>query len=175
MSEKTHWKKAFDSDYLSSADIPEGKDLILTIKQVRLEDVKGSDGAKQKRNIAYFKENYKPMILNATNSKTVKKFAGSKYIDDWNNVPIQVYVDDNIKAFGDIVEGLRIRKEQPKGKKQLLFGSEQWQKAVEFLLTPNGSIEKIKKNYDLSKDDISQLENDVKKAKEAKQNEAQAS
>lgn len=119
---KTHYRKAFDSPYLSSADIVEPT--LLTIKHVRLE----SDHTKKTKdvfNTAHFVESeirpgekLKPMILNATNSKRMKKLTGSPFIDDWNNVPVTVYVDPNVRFGKESVEGLRISPSPP-GKKQL--------------------------------------------------------
>lgn len=121
-SEKTHYRKAFDSPYLSSADIVGPTEL--TVKYVALE----KDQTKKtpdKFNTAYFVEKeiragekLKPMILNATNSKTLKQLTGSAFIDDWNDVRITVYVDQNVRFGKESVEGLRI---SPKatGKRQL--------------------------------------------------------
>jgi hypothetical protein len=113
---KTHFRKAFDSPYLSSADIV--GPTVLTISRVTLEADK-TKKTKDKFNTAYFAEKeirpgepLKPMILNATNSKTLKAVTGSPFIDDWQNVPVTVYVDPNVKFGKEIMEGLRIRKVQ---------------------------------------------------------------
>jgi hypothetical protein len=112
MTEKTHFRKAFDSPYLSSADIVVSQ--VLTIKQVTLEPDR-TKKTKDKFNTAWFKEKeirpgepLKPMILNATNSKTLAKLAGSKFIDDWQNLRITVYVDEHVRFGKETVEGLRI-------------------------------------------------------------------
>lgn len=158
---KTHWKKAFNSEYLSSADI-EDKDIVLTIANVVLESVKGADGQSKTCNVAHFKEKSKPMILNVTNSKIVKKFAGSRYIDDWIDIPIQLYVDEKIKAFGDVVEGLRIRTQQPKmGKPELKKDSPKYNDAVKFL-KDGGKLQQITAKYELSKEVFEALENETK-------------
>jgi hypothetical protein len=109
---KVHYRKAFDSPYLSSADLVEPTDL--TIAYTRLEP----DHTKKTKdlfNTAHFVEKelrpgekLKPMILNATNSKTVKQLTGSAFIDDWNNVHVTVYVDPNVRFGKESVEGLRI-------------------------------------------------------------------
>lgn len=111
-SEKTHYRKAFDSPYLSSADIVEAT--VLTVRQVKLEPDK-TKKTKELFNTAYFVEKeirqgekLKPMILNATNSKTMKSLTGSAFIDDWNNVSVTVYVDHNVKFGKEVMEGLRI-------------------------------------------------------------------
>jgi len=161
MEQKTHWKKVFNSDYLSSADV-EGEDLILVIKSVAIEEVKGADGKKKQCNVARFTVDVKPMILNVTNSKLIKKFTGSRFLEDWKNVPIQVYVDDKVKAFGEVTEGLRIRSQQPTvAKPKLKPETEQWIKAVSFL-KGGGKIEQITAKYDLTPTDLEKLTNEAK-------------
>lgn len=121
-TDKTHYRKAFDSPYLSSADIVEPT--TLTIKRVALEKDK-TKKTKDQFNTAYFAEReirpgepLKPMILNATNSKTIKALTGSAFIEDWNDVRVTVYVDKNVKFGNEVMEGLRISPKAP-GKKQL--------------------------------------------------------
>jgi len=154
METKTHWKKVFNSDYLGSCDLEDGKDLKAVIKSVTVKSVKGPDGKEQERNVATFTDaNLKPMILNATNCKLIKKFAKSVFINDWNNIPIQIYIKDDIKAFGEVTEGLRIRPTQPVMSKPVLKpGIAAWNKAVEFL-KGTGTIDAIRTRYELSKED----------------------
>ena len=99
--EKHHYRKVFKSDHLGIADledfIEEKKPLIFTIKHVKQEMNVSVAGKKGNFNIAYFVENIKPLVLNATNSKTVKVFAGgSPFVEDWNNIIIELYIDDNV-------------------------------------------------------------------------------
>ncbi|EIK5380145.1 hypothetical protein LJ917_001602 [Salmonella enterica] len=113
MSEqKTHYRKAFDSPYLSSSDIVEPT--ILTIARVALESDK-TKKTKDVFNTAYFEERelrpgekLKPMILNATNSKTLKGITGSPFLEDWGGVKVTVFVDKNVRFGKESVEGLRI-------------------------------------------------------------------
>jgi hypothetical protein len=151
---KNHWRKVFLSDYLGSCDLEENKDLKAVIKKVSIKSVKGPDGKEQERNVATFTDsNLKPMILNATNCKLIKKFTGCVYIEDWNNVPVQIYVKDDIKAFGEITEGLRIRPVQPVMSKPKLTPEKQaWPKAIEFL-KGTGTMDAIKTRYEISKED----------------------
>lgn len=116
-NQKTHYRKAFDSPYLSSADIVEPT--VLTVKCVRLE-LDRTKKTKDEFNTAYFVEKeirrgepLKPMILNSTNSKTMKGLTGTPFIDDWNNVRITVYVDHNVRFGKETVEGLRISPHAP--------------------------------------------------------------
>lgn len=151
---KTHWRKVFLSDYLGSCDLDDGKDLKAVIKSVTIKSVKGSDGKEQDRNVATFTDaNLKPMILNSTNCKLIKKFAKSVFINDWNNIPVQIYVKDDIKAFGEVTEGLRIRPTQPVMSKPVLKpGIPAWNKAIEYLKRPDGTIDGIRSKYELSKE-----------------------
>jgi hypothetical protein len=150
--EKTHWKKVFNSDYLGSCDLEDGKDLKAVIKSVSIQKVKGTDGSAKECNVAIFTDSkIKPMILNATNCKVMKKFAKSPYINDWNNIPVQIYVKDDIKAFGDITEGLRIRETQPSmSKPKLTTEIPAWNKAIEMLKSKTKTIQDIEKVYDIS-------------------------
>ena len=112
--DKTHFRKAFNSPYLSSADIVSATQL--TVKCVKLEKDR-TRKTKDSFNTAYFVqkeirpgEPLKPMILNATNSKMMKELTGSPFIDDWNNVSVTVYVDPSVRFGRETVEGLRITK-----------------------------------------------------------------
>ncbi|CAM7055376.1 hypothetical protein ACT3N0_07785 [Citrobacter portucalensis] len=113
MSEqKTHYRKAFDSPYLSSAGIVEPT--ILTISRAVLENDK-TKKTKDVFNTAYFEEKelrpgekLKPMILNATNSKMLKSITGSPFLEDWAGVKVTVFVDKNVRFGKESVEGLRI-------------------------------------------------------------------
>ncbi len=159
---KTHWKKVFNKDYLGAWDLDNGGDLKLVIAHIEVKEVTGPQGATEKRNVAIFKDGTKPMILNVTNCKLITKFAGSKFIEDWKEIPIQVYVKDDIKAFGEITEGLRIRPKQPTiGKIDLMPGSEAWTGAVKYLSVEGNSIDKIKAKYNISEANESKLMDDV--------------
>lgn len=108
----THWKKLTNPNYLGAYSIENGQDLILTIKYVQEEKVTGTDGKKDDCVVCHFIENAKPMILNATNMKTITKLYKTPYIEEWAGKKIQIGIE-KVKAFGDIVEGLRIRKNIP--------------------------------------------------------------
>jgi hypothetical protein len=151
VEKQTHWKKVFNSDYLGSCDLEDGKDLKAIIKTVTVRKVKNTDGKEQERNVATFTDaKIKPMILNVTNCKTIKKFAGSPYINDWTNIAVQIYIKDDIKAFGDVTEGLRIRETQPiLSKPKLSIEMPAYSKVIEHL-KKGGLISDIEKKYDIS-------------------------
>ncbi len=112
--DKTHYRKAFNSPYLSSADIVSETSLIIAKVILELDKTNKTQNS---FNTAYFTEKelrsgepLKPMILNATNSKTMFKITGSHFIDDWINVQVVVYVDPSVKMMGDVVGGLVLKK-----------------------------------------------------------------
>ncbi len=113
MEELTHWKKLHNPDYLGAYSLDPGKDLIVTIKDVRKEIVTSGDGKKEECMVMTFKENgVKPMIVNATNAKQIQKLYRTPYIEQWSGRKIQLYVE-MVKAFGETVEALRIRRKIP--------------------------------------------------------------
>ena len=112
---KTHYRKVFKSDHLGVADLEDlleqNKDtpLIFTIKEVRQEIGAKVAGRKVNANIAYFNESIKPLVLNAGNSKIVKKLAGgTPFLENWANITIQLYIDPTASFGGEITGGVRI-------------------------------------------------------------------
>jgi hypothetical protein len=152
--DKTHFRKAFNSPYLGSADIV--GETILTVDHVTLEKDKTKKTSDQ-FNTAYFAEKelrpgekLKPMILNATNSKAMHKMTGSPYIDDWENVKICVWVDKNVKMMGSTVEGLRIK---PAPAKRIITPETKkwWAQAVE-AYRRDQNFDEILKHADISEE-----------------------
>jgi len=149
--EKTHYRKAFKSPYLSSADIV--GEITLTIEKVSLEPDQ-TKKTKDLFNTAHFVEKslrdgepLKPMILNATNSKTMKSITGSPWIEEWKNVTVCVYVDPNVRNRGEIVEGLRLK---PASKRaEVLPGTSNWQNAKNAYLR-DGNFDQVLEKADIS-------------------------
>lgn len=152
MNEKNHYRKVFKSDHLGVADledlIEQKKPLIFTIKEVKQEWGIMVAGKKGNHNVAYFVEPIKPLIVNAGNSKILKSFhpTQSAFVEDWKNVKIELYVNDNIRFGKDVVSGVRISPVQPKGKPQ--FTEANFDKAKK----SGATMEKIKAIYEVSKE-----------------------
>lgn len=166
MSEnQTHYRKAFNSPYLSAADITEPTKL--TIKCVKLEADK-SKKTKDSFNTAYFVEKdirqgepLKPMILNVGNSKVVKGFAASPFLEEWNNIPVTVYVDQGVRFGRDTVEGLRISSEKPSTHKpELLPDTKGWGNAL-IALKRDGNLEKVEERVYISDENKEKLNLEV--------------
>lgn len=113
MSDKTHWKKLNNPDYLGSYAFQPGEEKTVTIKEVKREMVfNPSGGGKEECTVAYFNEAIKPLILNTTNCKTISKVWGTPYIEDWKGLRITLRVK-KVSAFGEMVDAVRVSPERP--------------------------------------------------------------
>jgi hypothetical protein len=145
-----NYRKVYKSDHLGVVDLEEmveyGQSLKLTIKHVKQEIGVLVAGNKGNHNIAYFVEPIKPWVLNAGNAGIIKGFAKSTDTDNWNNISIELYIDDNVKMKGQIVGGIRIKPVQPQVKTKLVFTESNFEKAK----AAKATIEMIKKTYELT-------------------------
>ena len=106
------YRRFMDKNYLGSWDVPQGEDLVLTIDHCARDDVKNERGSERKLTL-HFVEDYKPMILNATNSKAITEAYGSPLVEDWAGKRISIYTT-KVTAFGGTTDALRIRTYPPK-------------------------------------------------------------
>lgn len=150
---KTHYRKVMKSDHLGIADledlIEEKKKLVFTIKEVKQEYNVSVAGKKGNFNIAYFIEQIKPLVLNATNAKVLKSFANnSPFVEDWKNILIELYIDENVKMKGEVVGGVRIKQVQPVQKQKPPFTETNFEKAK----AANATVEQIESAYTLTEE-----------------------
>ena len=150
---KHHYRNVFKSDHLGSADledlIEQGSNLIFTISHAKQELGAKVAGKKIDANVVYFKENIKPMVVNATNGKIIKSFTGSSFVEDWNNVVVELYIDENVRAVsGGTTQGVRIRPIQPQIKSKEDFTADMFERAK----NAGATIEKIKGTYNVTAD-----------------------
>lgn len=158
---KHHYRNVYKSDHLGVADLEEmieqGKPLIFTIKEVKQEIGKSVAGKKGDFNIAYFTDpNIKPWVLNAGNAKIICGFANhgkpkelwSKMVEDWNNIPVELYVDESVKMKGEVIGGVRVRPVMPNLKTQQkpLFTEARFKSAKE----ADVSVQTIRERYTLT-------------------------
>ena len=148
---KHHYRNVFKSDHLGSADledlIEQGSNLIFTISHAKQELGAKVAGKKMDANIVYFKERIKPMVVNATNGKIIKSFTGSSFVEDWNNVVVELYIDENVRAVsGGTTQGVRIRPIQPQIKTKKDFTADMFERAK----NAGATIEKIKGTYNVT-------------------------
>lgn len=115
-TDKTHWKRLMNPDYVGAYWLPPGEDVTVTIDYVVREMITGTGGKKEECTVAHLKNGVKPFILNATNCKTIAKLYGA-FIEDWAGQKITLYATTT-KMGGETVECLRIRPKVAEKKKQ---------------------------------------------------------
>jgi len=108
---KTHIDKLRNPNYLGGWDLQDenGKtnDIIVTIKEVKSEFVFNQKAQMEEPVLTVFFLECKPIILNATNRKTLKKVTDTSYIEEMSGKRIQL-TTKRIKAFGDFHDAIRI-------------------------------------------------------------------
>lgn len=114
-------RKYFDSAYMGAYSINDGAEPIVTIASVAFGKITLDGGRKEEHVVLQFKERQvagmcevKPLVLNATNQKTLEKLYG-KGADALVDKRIQFYIDPAVRAVGGgTTEGVRIRPFIPK-------------------------------------------------------------
>jgi len=111
METKTHIDKLRNPNYLGGWDLMDanGKtiDKVVTIKEIKNESVFNQKNQEEQQVITVFFNECKPIILNATNRKTLKKVTGTEYIEDMIGKKIQL-TTKKVKAFGEVHDAIRI-------------------------------------------------------------------
>jgi hypothetical protein len=170
MTDKTHYRKVFKSDHLGRADLEDyiesGHNLIFTIKNVKQEYGAKVAGRKIDANIAYFAEpNVKPLVLNAGNSKIVSDLAGSQFVQDWNNIKVQLYIDPTAKLKGEVVGGVRVSPNAVQQQKKQLTpdNKTKWEQAKAAYIR-DGNFNKVLERMDVSEKHLEQMMLEVNNA-----------
>ena len=110
-----------DSEYLGAEDIDPGSEPILTIDHIYNGMVTLQRG-KENKDVITFKEervpgikNVRPLIVNSTNRKTLRKIYKAVTAENLEGKRIQLYLDPNVRdpSTGDRVDGIRIRPRIP--------------------------------------------------------------
>jgi hypothetical protein len=109
----TDFRSLYDSNYLYSFDL-KGRDVAVTIKEVKGAKVKGADGKEQRKMILYFKESHDGRGYVAPKSAVGKVIAGmhGNNIEDWPGKRITLF-PTQCEAFGKIVDCIRVRPTVP--------------------------------------------------------------
>ena len=108
-------KMGKNPNYLGSWDLEElpNREATLTIARIVDEDVV-TNGSKERCTVCYWTDKaYKPMILNVTNKKMIAKLYRTKDTEKLAGKAVVIGVEQ-VKAFGDTHDALRIRKRIPK-------------------------------------------------------------
>jgi len=153
-------RKYRKSTHLAAADLDamtvEGKSMVYTIKEAWYDTKVDVSGEKTDGYFCSFVEPIKDMVLNSTNRKIIAGFAGQKGYDEiarwnignWSGIKVEFYVLRDIKAFGKVQDGIRIKPIMPEDKPKPFFTEANFEKACEKKVT----IDQIKTIYQITPD-----------------------
>jgi hypothetical protein len=145
---RTHWKQLIDPRYIGAYALPNGDDLTVTIQGVKKETITMMGGKKEDHSIMHI-AGHKPMILNATNSKSIHKLYGP-YIEDWAGKSITLFAS-TAKMGGEMVECLRIRAVVPRREKESI-NSDRLAAALAQIKAGAFTVEKLRAKFALTND-----------------------
>lgn len=96
------------SNYLTRADVEPA--VVVTIRKVVEEAIPmPQHGGEELKQVVYFDEFEKAMVLNWINAQTIAKITGSESFDDWPDKKIVLYDDPTVSFAGQLVGGIRVR------------------------------------------------------------------
>lgn len=104
-----HWKTMMDRDKLHACDLG-GVDRVVTIEKVEQAEVQNATKKTKKPQVT-FKGQPKPLVLNATNAKTIAKMYGPM-TEDWIGKRVTLYATTT-EMGGETVECIRLRPNIP--------------------------------------------------------------
>lgn len=155
-----HYRNAFKSDHLASADIEElqennnGK-AILTLKKVQyFEKRKVAGRTMEKGLVATFHEkDTKPMIVNSTNSKILANILGTSNVNSWVDLkqPLELYTADT-----KLGTGIRFKAQAPPTTKPTITG-DRFTKLLAALESGKYSQDKAFKTYQFTNDQTKKI------------------
>ena len=110
-----------DSEYLGAEDIDPGVEPILTIAHIYYARVTLQRGKEQKDVITFVEDrvdgirNVRPLIVNTTNRKTLRKLYKAVDAQTLEGKRVQLYVDHNVRdpSTGEKTDGIRIKPRIP--------------------------------------------------------------
>jgi hypothetical protein len=115
----THYRTMYDRDYIGAFDLPENKDVVVTIEKVVAGDLTGMGGKKSKKPVISLVGKEKKFVCNVTNAKTIAALYGPQ-VEDWVGKRIALYVSTTRDpGGGEDVFCIRVRPKVPVSKSTL--------------------------------------------------------
>lgn len=105
------WEKIIDPNFISAEIIgSEGAEKVVTIKDIDFAECYDEKTKQKLQKQSVFFEECKPLVLNKTNAKTLKKLFSPNSDDPRDAVGHKVTLKvEKVKAFGKVVDAVRIR------------------------------------------------------------------
>lgn len=112
----THFQQLYDRDYLGSWDLPEDRDVVVTISGVKGGELVANGGRKNKKPIISFEGKDKKFVCNKTNAKAIAGMYGN-HVEKWAGKKIALYVSTTRDpSTGGDIPCIRVRPQVPASK-----------------------------------------------------------
>ena len=105
---KSYRRFVGNAKYLKKEDIP--SPINTSILWTKEEEVTAPGKGTETRLVLYFDGLKKGLVLNTANAEALAEITGTDEYEQWSDVPIQLYVDRDVKYGGKKIGGIRIRK-----------------------------------------------------------------
>lgn len=108
-------KLIFPSEYLAAIEF-KGKDVALTIKEIKVQELKMAGGKVDVKPVVFFEETEKKLILNKTNAASIAELYGTE-ASKWVGKRVKLY-PSRTQCGAEMVDCIRVRNEEPAPKKE---------------------------------------------------------
>jgi hypothetical protein len=105
---KSYKRFVGNAKYLKKEDIP--SPINSSILWTKEEEVTAPGKGTETRLVLYFEGLKKGLVLNMANAEALAEITGTDEYEQWSDVPIELYVDPDVKYGGKKIGGIRIRK-----------------------------------------------------------------
>jgi len=101
------YDKYRNSSYVQKSDVD--PDILVTIAEVKEEDVSMTNQPEEMKYVIYFKEDVKPWVPGIQMLEMIHQINGNGDVDRWAETKIVLYLDPTVAFHGKIVGGIRCR------------------------------------------------------------------
>jgi len=101
-----HYRAMFRGDYIAAVELPEGREVTRTIRDVRMVAMEQSDGTVKEKPVCYFRESDRGWVLNRTNAECLAAMFGEDTAD-WSGSRVTIH-REQVSLGRDKVPGIRV-------------------------------------------------------------------
>jgi hypothetical protein len=154
MTSKTHWLQNPNKSYLGHWDLPDGKDVVLTIDKAQWETVKNpSTGSSDEKRVIRFKEKHKwvkPFICNEVNAKNILKSTNEKYMEDCEGKKIKLSISQT-KVAREMIDCIRVKTESSDSLGDSVISKDQVKELLPMIEKAKAKKKEKKEEFDFCK------------------------
>jgi len=101
------YDKYRDTKFIQKSDCE--KPVLVTIDEIKEEDVSSDNRPEKIKYVIHFKEKYSPWVPNIGSLEEIASIAGTGDVDRWPGTVIVLYVNPDVEFSGKRVGGIRCR------------------------------------------------------------------